>query len=109
MNAVIAIAGNQYQVEVGKEYKIEGLKALAGDTIEAPVLLFWDKTEVKVGPQAKKIHAFLRVLKIEKGTKIHVRRYKSKVRHRRHIGFRPIITTVLVEKFSEGHNQKEAK
>ena len=100
MKAIIAIGGNQYQIQSGEELKIESITGEVGKTIEAPVLLYWEKNQVLVGPEAKNIRAHLKVTKIEKGTKIHIRRYKSKVRHRRHIGFRPFVVSVIVDKIT---------
>ena len=50
-----------------------------------------------------------KVLEQKKGEKVLVEKYKSKVRYRRRIGFRPHLTKILIEKIETGLKQKEKK
>lgn len=70
--------------------------------LEPEVLLVVDGEKVTVGkPTIKDAKIKIKVVKEEeKGEKIHVRKYKSKSRYRRHIGFRPCYTRLLIEKIS---------
>ena len=61
------------------------------------VLLLGDDKKFTLGKPTIKgatVHATIKVQ--GKGEKIHVRRYKSKVRYRKHIGFRATITTLEI-------------
>jgi large subunit ribosomal protein L21 len=64
------------------------------------VLLVVDGEKVSIGkPVVKDAKVTLKVLKeVEKGEKIEVYHFKAKSRYRKHTGFRPQYTRVLVEK-----------
>lgn len=96
--AVLRIKGHQYKVSEGEEILVDKLEGKP----EAEVLLFVDESKVKVGkPVVKDVKVTLKVLKeMEKGEKIEVVKYKSKSRYRRHTGFRPQYTRLLVQKIS---------
>lgn len=98
MFAVIRIAGKQYTVSKGDIIDVDHVEAKEGDTIDLPDVLLADNdgkvtvgTPIIVGAKAK-----AKVVSQFKGEKIDVRRYKSKVRHRRHIGFRPHLTKLEI-------------
>ena len=103
--AVIKIGGKQFKVEEGKELLIDKLKD--PKKIEAEVLLFVDPTSLKlrgaggvrVGkPVLKDVKITLKVVtEIEKGEKIEVYHFKAKSRYKKHTGFRPQYTRLLVE------------
>ncbi len=97
--AVIRIQGKQYKVSEGDEIlvgKMSDLKA------EAEVLLFSDGESVKVGkPTLSDVKVKVKVLtELEKGEKVDVYKFKAKSRYRKHIGFRPQYTKLLIEKIA---------
>lgn len=96
--AVIRIKGHQYKVSEGEEVLVDKITGKP----EAEVLLVADREKAKVGkPVLKDVKVSLKVVKeLEKGEKIDVVKYKAKSRYRRHIGFRPQYTRLLVQKVS---------
>src|SRR4030042_6482659 len=96
--AVVRIGGRQYKAEEGQELLVDKLT----DTkkLEPEVLLFVDGEKIKVGkPLLKDVAVKLKVVtEIEKGEKIDVYKFKAKSRYRRHTGFRPKYTRLLLEK-----------
>jgi len=97
--AVIRIAGKQYRVSEGEEILVDKLVDLK---IQPEVLLIADDDEVEVGtPVLKKAKVTFKVIaEEEKGEKIDIFKYKAKSRERRHVGFRPKYTRLLIEKIS---------
>src|SRR3989344_5077527 len=95
--AVIRIAGKQYRVSEGEEILVDKLVDLK---IQPEVLLIADDDEVEVGtPVLKKAKVTFKVIaEEEKGEKIDIFKYKAKSRERRHVGFRPKYTRLLIEK-----------
>lgn len=98
--AVIRINKNQYKVKEGEELLVDKLSDLK--KIEIEVLLLVDGKKVKIGkPLVKDAKVKLKVVKdLEKGKKIHVLKYKAKSRYRKHIGFRPQYTRLIVTSIS---------
>jgi large subunit ribosomal protein L21 len=98
MFAVVAIGGKQYKVSPKDVVSVEKLDQKVGDTVTfESVLLFENDGKITVGaPNVKNVHVKAKVLSQEKGEKIAVRRFKSKVRHRKHTGFRPQITKLEI-------------
>lgn len=97
--AVVRIAGKQYRVTEGQEILVDKLNDLK---IVPEVLLFVEGDKVEVGtPVLKKAKVIVKVLvEVEKGEKIDIFKYKAKSRERRHVGFRPQHTRLLVETIS---------
>ncbi len=100
--AVIKLAGTQLKVFEGKEYEVNKLEGQKGDKIEIKeVLLTYDGKESKVGnPLVKDSKVTLEITSQKKGKKIEGLIYKAKSRYRKHYGYRPLITRVLVKKIS---------
>ncbi len=98
--AVVRIGGKQYKVSEGQEILVDKLKD--PKKLEPEVLLFVDDEKTKVGkPVLKDIKVKTKVVsELEKGEKIEVYKFKAKSRYRRHTGFRPQYTRLLVEKIS---------
>ncbi len=98
MFAVVSVGSKQYTVRPGTILKVESLPGKVGDVVTFDtVLLSEEKGTVKVGtPNLTGVSVKAKILTQGKGEKIDVYRYKSKVRHRRHIGFRPHVTTLEV-------------
>ena len=98
--AVIRIKGTQYKVSEGDELLVQ--KLTDPKKLEAEVLLLFDGKNTKVGkPLVKGAKVKVTIVEEEiKGKKLHVRTFKAKSRYRRHVGFRPQYTKLLVEKIS---------
>ena len=96
--AVVRIKGHQYKVSEGQEILVDRI----GDgKVEADILLVSKAGKVKIGkPVVKDAKVTIKVLGEEKGEKIDVYKYKSKSRYRRHTGFRPQLTRLLIQKIS---------
>lgn len=97
--AVIRLQGRQYKVSEGKELLVDKMNDLK---LVPEVLLISDGDKVEVGkPVVKGAKVTLKIIKeLEKGEKIEVYHFKAKSRYRKHTGFRPQYTRVLVEKIS---------
>lgn len=98
MFAVVTISGKQYTVKQGDVIDVDKIEGKAGDIISFDhVLLTSDKGKVAVGtPVVKGAVVKVKVVEQFQGEKIAVRRYKQKVRYRRHIGFRAQLTKLEV-------------
>jgi len=96
--AVIKYQGHQYKVAEGQELLIDKLL----DKSEPEVLLVSDDGKVKVGkPILKEAKIKIKILAEEvKGEKLDIFKFKAKSRYRRHTGFRPQYTKLLIEKIS---------
>ncbi len=95
--AVINISGRQYLVNEGEKIAVD---KLSKDPVY-DVLLINDEGNVKIGqPVLDKKAVKFSVGETIKGKKIDVRKYKAKSRYRKHIGFRPQLTNLQIEKIS---------
>lgn len=96
--AVIKLAGHQYKVAEGEELLVDHL---TDKKVEPEVLLLVDDGKVKVGqPKVSGAKVSVKLMGEEKGEKIDVYKYKAKSRYRKHTGFRPLYTRLLIEKIS---------
>jgi large subunit ribosomal protein L21 len=97
--AVIRINGRQYKVSEKEEVLIDYAK---NEEVKPEVLLIADGEKVEVGtPIVTGAKVEFKVLaEAEKGVKIDVIKYKSKSRYKKHTGFRPVYTRILIEKIS---------
>lgn len=98
--AVIRIGGKQYKVSEGQEILVDKLKDVK--KVEPEVLLLADGEKVRVGkPVLKDVKIKIKVVsELEKGEKIEIYKFKAKSRYRKHTGFRPQYSKLLVEKIS---------
>lgn len=109
--AVIRIGGKQYKVSEGQEILVD--KLVDPKKINCEVLLLVDGEKqtpntknfgvgVKIGkPVIKDAKVSVKVIKeMEKGEKIEVYKFKAKSRYKRHTGFRPQYTRLLVQKIA---------
>jgi large subunit ribosomal protein L21 len=98
MLAVIEISGKQYRVEPGTIITVDKLQGEIGALFEVErVLLTENRGQVTIGqPAVKGAKATLKIIKQFQGEKIHIRRYKQKVRYRKARGFRPQLTKLEV-------------
>ena len=97
--AVVRIKGHQYKVSEGEEVLVD---YLGEEKPEPEILMVVDDEKVTVGkPVVKEAKITIKVLAdLEKGEKIHIRKYKSKSRYKKHIGFRASLTRLLIEKIT---------
>ena len=97
--AVIRLLGRQYKVEEGQELLVDKMNDLK---LVPEVLLVADGEKVSIGkPTVKGAKVAIKILKdVEKGEKIEVYHFKAKSRYKKHTGFRPQYTRVLVEKIT---------
>lgn len=97
--AVIKIAGTQLKVYEGKEYEVNKLEGVKGDKLDiTDVLLVSDGSETKIGnPTVKDSKVVLEITSQKKDKKVDVFKYKSKSRYRKSIGYRALISKVLVK------------
>lgn len=98
--AVIAFKGAQHLVREGEEVLFPHLSENEEDP---KVLLFVENEDVQIGiPSLDKIKIKYEIVEeLAKGEKIHVKKYKSKSRYRKHIGHRPQFTKVLIKSISK--------
>lgn len=96
--AVVRIGSTQYKVSVGDVIDVARLPGDVGETMKiSDVLLTADGGETTVGkPTVKGAIVEAKIEAQYKGEKIDVRRFKSKVRERKHIGFRPQLTRLQI-------------
>ena len=97
--AVVWIGGRQYKVSEGDEILVD---KLSNSKIDPKVLLVSDEEEISLGkPSLPGTRVKVKLLKEEeKGKKIKVFKYKAKSRYRKHMGFRPVYSRLLIEKIS---------
>lgn len=95
--AVVRIGGKQYKVEEGNEILVDKLADPKKFTSET--LLIADDGKVSVGKPVLKTEVKFKVVSdLEKGEKVEIYKFKAKSRYKRHTGFRPQYTKLLVEK-----------
>lgn len=100
MFAIVEIAKKQYIVSPNDSIVVPHLEGKEGDSMVFETVLLVSKDDGKnlIGkPYVKKASVTAVFGETKKGTKIEVRRYKSKVRYRKHNGFRPLETTLTIQ------------
>ncbi|OGG03771.1 50S ribosomal protein L21 [Candidatus Gottesmanbacteria bacterium RBG_16_52_11] len=98
MFAVVRISGKQYKVAPKDTIEVARIQGEVGGTVDLPdVLMLMDNGKVTVGtPVVKGMSVKAKILEQGKGDKIDIRRYKNKVRYRRHRGFRSTTTKLSI-------------
>ncbi len=98
MFAIVEIQGKQFKVTVGQTLSVERMEGVAGAAVKFDrVLMLSDGKTTKIGtPTVKGAVVKAKIVGQEKGEKLDVRRYKQKVRERKHVGFRPKITKLEI-------------
>lgn len=98
MHAVVVIGGKQYIVQKGDRLTVERFDGEVGKTaVFERVLLTTDGKKTAIGmPTVDGQRVTAKILSHNKGDKIDIYRFKSKVRYRKHIGFRPAQTTLEI-------------
>jgi large subunit ribosomal protein L21 len=98
MFAVVEIAGKQYKVGLHDVLEVDHIESEVGKSLVFDkILMIADGDNTQIGtPYIDKNAVTAKVVEQLKGDKIHVMRYKSKVRYRKHIGFRPMLTKLEI-------------
>ena len=98
MFAIVEIAGKQYKVTPGEILYVDRLIQAVGDTVryDTVMLMQDEKKTLVVTPTVKGSVVTAKIVSHEKGKKLDVSRFKSKVRHRRKVGFRPYLTKLEI-------------
>ncbi|MCL5113744.1 MAG: 50S ribosomal protein L21 [Patescibacteria group bacterium] len=96
---VIRSGGKQYKVKEGDTIEVDKIISEKDKEIVIDDVLLWVSGEkVKIGkPKLPNVKVKAKVLEQKKGEKIKVGKFKSKVRYRRVVGFRPLLTKVKIE------------
>lgn len=94
---VLRIKGKQYLVKKGEEFLVDKYDDKDG----AEVLMRVKNSKVEVGkPTLDSRNLKIKVVEsVVKGKKVTTLKYKSKSRYRKKIGFRPLLTKLLIENF----------
>ena len=102
MYAVVRAGGKQYRIEAGQTITVDRLDLEPGKTIDLEVLALSDGERVQVGtPALEGVSVTAEVTAHRAGDKIDVLHYKSKVRHRKRMGHRQLLTELRVTKLPE--------
>jgi large subunit ribosomal protein L21 len=102
MFAIVEIQGKQFRVVAGDTIEVERMAGKIGDSVSFErVLLVSGEKAVKIGtPVVKGAVVKAKILSHDKGEKLEVRRYKNKVRYRKHTGFRQQLTKLEIVSIS---------
>jgi large subunit ribosomal protein L21 len=98
MFAVVEISGKQYKIQEKDVLEVDHIPGSAGDVIKIEKILMVDdgKTTNVGTPYIEKAVVSAKILDQIRGEKIHVARYKSKVRYRKSRGFRASLTKLEI-------------
>ncbi len=98
MFAIVTIAGKQYKAAKGDVLLVSHLEGEVGDSLTFDhVLMLSEGTNTKIGtPVVEGATVKGKIVAQEKGEKLEIRRYKSKVRYRKSTGFRSQLTRVEI-------------
>ena len=109
--AVFETGGKQYVASEGQVITVDKIDTKEGENIKfEKILLIRKKDWLFIGdPIVKGAIVSGKILKQYKGDKIHVMKFKAKVRYRRRIGFRPHQTDVKIEKIIGVENSAKPK
>lgn len=94
--AIIKLFGKQHLVREGDLVTVNA--KIDGQHLEIPeVLLLNVDDDLKIGtPLVFGASVFAEIVKTGKGEKLHISKFKSKVRYRRAMGFRPLETVIKI-------------
>lgn len=98
MFAIVTIAGKQYQVAKGDVVSVDKIEGNTGDAVvfDHVLMVSDDKTTTVGTPTVSGVKVKGKIVSQDKGEKINVRRYKSKVRYRKSTGFRSRLTKIEI-------------
>lgn len=109
--AVIKTGGKQYRVSSGDVLEIDKLpQDTDSDITFDDVLLLVSDSSVKIGkPMLPSVKVKAKLLEQKKGKKIDVYKFKAKARYRRKIGFRALLSKIVIEKIESGEKASAPK
>lgn len=96
--AVIKTGGKQYRVAEGDTIEVQKLNSEGEKVVFEEVLLLVTDKDVKIGKPTVNAKVTGKIIENKKGQKTRVAKFKSKVRYRRVMGFRPQVSVVQIEK-----------
>jgi len=98
MFVIVRIGNTQYKVAEKDTITVDKVEGNEGDVLSFDqVLLVSDGKKTKLGkPYVKGYSVKVKIIAQIQGEKISVRRFKSKVRYRRHTGFRADLTRLEI-------------
>ncbi len=98
MFAIVRVGNKQFKVAPKNVIVVDKMAGSVGDTVDLPdVLLVHDEKKVEVGKPVVKGHSVTaKIIAQEKGEKIDIHRFKSKVNYRRARGFRAQLTRLEI-------------
>lgn len=96
--AVVRVGGKQYRVSKGDILEVDRQRTEKnGSVVLDNVLMYVSDGKVKIGkPIVPNLNVKAKVLEEKKGKKIRVSKFKAKVRYRRVMGFRPLLTRLQI-------------
>lgn len=95
--AIVKAGGRQEKVSVGDIVVVDRLAAKEGATVELPALMLVDGDSITTDAKAlAKIKVTAKVVRDERGPKIHIFKYKNKTGYRRRQGHRQDLTRLSV-------------
>jgi large subunit ribosomal protein L21 len=101
MRALVKVGSKQYFVKEGDVIKTQLPKGSSGNLEIRDVLLIQKNGEIYIGkPYVDGAYVVASILEQKKGKKLRILKYRPKTRYRKRIGFRPIITSLKIEKIS---------
>lgn len=101
--AIFYSNGKQYKAVEGETILLERINAKPESIINFnEVLLYVEDEKIQVGtPYVPKILVQAKLLNEVKGDKIRVSKFKSKVRYRKVLGFRSLLSKIKIEKIQK--------
>ena len=97
MFAIVVIGNKQYKVSPGDKIEVDRLSGDVGENITFDrVLLTSDGKTIIGAPTINGVKVTAKVVSHFRGKKLEIRRFKSKVRERKKIGFRPELTKLEI-------------
>ncbi|MEK7211700.1 MAG: 50S ribosomal protein L21 [Patescibacteria group bacterium] len=100
MFAVIKTGGKQYRVREGDSLKVEKLIGNVGDELKLETLMLADEDgkDVQIGAPKLDKEVAAKILEHGRGEKVHVIKFKSKVRYKKNVGHRQPYTKIQITK-----------
>ncbi|OGL79728.1 50S ribosomal protein L21 [Candidatus Uhrbacteria bacterium RIFCSPHIGHO2_12_FULL_57_11] len=103
MFAIVKTGGKQYKVAQGQTLRIEKVPVKEGELLDLDVLLIADEEgkRVEIGkPFLTGAKVTARIVSHGLGDKVHVIKYKPKVRYKRNVGHRQPYSQIKIEKLA---------
>lgn len=98
--AIIQTGGKQYLVNEGDTLLVDKLPDAKDEFTISKVLFFKNDDQYLIGqPLVDKVTVKAKILSQVKGKKLRISKFKAKVNYRRTMGFRPLYSKILIEKF----------